>query len=883
MGLFSNLFSDTNQRVVGKLQKRVEEVNALEKEFEQKPQDQLKELTANWKKELAALPLEEVKGKLDEILPQAFAAVREAAKRTIGQRHYDVQLLGGMVLHGGSIAEMRTGEGKTLVATLPMFLNALAGRGVHLVTVNDYLARWQASWMGQIYHYLGVSVSSIQHEQAFLYDPTFAPEEEEVRAIEEKVQGLVLDVKHMRPINRRQAYAADITYGTNNEFGFDYLRDNMVWDKRQMVQLETGPFFAIVDEVDSILIDEARTPLIISAPDTEPTDKYYDFAKVVGQLTENDDYNVDEKKRVATLTEAGIAKLEQLLGLKNIYDKDGIATVHQIEQALRAKTLFKKDTHYVVRSGEIVIVDEFTGRLMFGRRYSEGLHQAIEAKEGVKIQQESKTLATITFQNLFRLYHKLAGMTGTAETEAEEFHKIYNLEVVQIPTHRPVVRQDNPDLVYKNVEGKYQAVVRTIKELHHAGRPVLVGTISIEKNEILSGLLKQAGVPHELLNAKNHEREAQIISQAGRLGAVTLATNIAGRGVDILLGGNPADPEEQSRVKELGGLAVIGTERHESRRIDNQLRGRAGRQGDPGSSQFFLSLEDDLMRLFGGERVQKMMETLGIPDDQPIEAGIISRVVESAQKKIEGLNFDTRKHVLEYDDVMNKQRTVIYKKRRDVLDKEGMSEEILDMIGNEITELVNFHFSQEHVDFKEIYQGVSTILPIKPEDVKETHDSIELINHLVEIAEREYEAKKVRVGEQVLGNMEKLVYLRSIDTLWQEHLDTMEHLRDSVRLRGYGQRDPLQEFKNEGYQLFERLLAEIDKQVVYSIFKIELAPQQPAPQANVVSAANSAPAEKSEIGRNDPCPCGSGKKYKKCGLLMTTEHKENMAKIGQTA
>jgi preprotein translocase subunit SecA len=509
---------------------------------------------------------------------------------------------------------------------------------------------------------------------------------------------------------------------------------------------------------------------------------------------------------------------------------------------------------------------------MFGRRYSEGLHQAIEAKEGVKIQQESKTLATITFQNLFRLYPKLAGMTGTAETEAEEFHKIYKLEVVQIPTNKPTARQDLPDQVYKNVEGKYKAVARMVKELHEAGRPVLLGTISIEKNEMLSQMLKQAGVPHELLNAKNHEREAQIIAQAGRLGAVTLATNIAGRGVDILLGGNPVDPEEQAKVKELGGLAVIGTERHESRRIDNQLRGRAGRQGDPGSSQFFLSLEDDLMRLFGGDRVIKLMNMVGLEDDQPIEAGIISKTIESAQRKIEGLNFDTRKHVLEYDDVMNKQRTVIYKKRRDLLDKPTSSDEILALIEKEIVETVNFHFAQEQVDYKEIYQSVGAMLPIQPADMKELPDQIEFTNHLVELAQREYGAKKARVGEQVMGQMEKLVYLRSIDTLWQEHLDTMEHLRDSVRLRGYGQRDPLLEFKSDGFELFQRLLDEIDKQVANMIFKVEVAPQPVNPQPT----AEKVEGEK-EPGRNDPCPCGSGKKYKKCGLLNTAEHQQLMA------
>jgi preprotein translocase subunit SecA len=857
MSFFSNLFGTSNESVVENLKNHVDAINALEHEFEKKSQDELKALTEKWKQELKDLDIEKAAKYLDEILPEAFAAVREASKRTLNQRHYDVQLMGGIVLHQGNIAEMRTGEGKTLVATLPMYLNALAGRGAHLVTVNDYLSRWQASWMGQVYYYLGLSVASIQHDQAMLYDPTYMPAEDEVKALESSTEGFVLDVKNMRPIPRRQAYAADITYGTNNEYGFDYLRDNMVGSLEQMVQRD--PYFAIVDEVDSILIDEARTPLIISAPDTESTDKYYDFARVVEKLSEDEDYNIDEKHRAATLTEAGISKLEKLLNLKNIYDKDGINTVHHIEQALRAKTLFKKDTHYVVRNGEIIIVDEFTGRLMFGRRYSEGLHQAIEAKENVKIQQESKTLATITFQNYFRLYKKLAGMTGTAMTEAEEFHKIYKLEVVQIPTHKPMVRIDRPDQVYKNVEGKFKAVVRAVKERHDLGQPVLIGTISIEKNEYLSNLLAQAGIPHELLNAKNHEREAQIIAQAGRMGAVTLATNIAGRGVDIILGGNPADPKEQEAVKNRGGLAVIGTERHESRRIDNQLRGRSGRQGDPGESVFFLSLEDDLMRLFGGDRVGRLMQTLGIPDDQVIEHSLITKTIQSAQSKIEGLNFDTRKHVLEYDDVMNKQRTVIYKKRREILQgKEGLSGQIMELVDNEIAEVVNFHYAQESIDKNEIYQVAASIFPLKKEDIKDELDQIGLTNHLTNLAEEIYKQKKERLGTEMMGQFEKFVYLRIIDQLWQEHLDTMEHLRDSVRLRGYGQRDPLQEFKREGFDLFERLLNEINKQVVYMIYKVDVVQQ---PVSRVQSGGENM---NKSIGRNDPCPCGSGKKYKKC-------------------
>ncbi|HEX5429822.1 MAG TPA: preprotein translocase subunit SecA [Patescibacteria group bacterium] len=867
MSFITNIFSPSNQQVVSRHSKTVDRINALEKEYEAKSQDDLRALTAKWKQELAGKELDEQKEILEKILPEAFAAVREASKRTIGQRHFDVQLIGGIVLHNGEIAEMRTGEGKTLVATLPVYLNALTGRGVHLVTVNDYLARWQASWMGQIYHFLGLSTASIQHEQAFLYDSTFQPEEEEIKQIESQVQGLTLDVKHMRPIPRRQAYAADITYGTNNEYGFDYLRDNMVYGLDQMVQRPLH--FAIVDEVDSILIDEARTPLIISAPDTDPTDKYYEFAKAVAKLTDKEDYDVDEKHKAAMLTDNGMSRLEKILNVPNLYND--ISTVHHIENALRARTLFKRDVNYVVKGGEIVIVDEFTGRMMYGRRYSEGLHQAIEAKENVKVQQESKTLATITFQNYFRLYHKLAGMTGTAETEAEEFHKIYNLEVVQVPTNRPMIRNDQPDLVYKNTEGKLNALIQTIKELHDTGRPVLVGTISIERNELLSQMLIRAGVPHEILNAKNNEREAHIVAQAGRLGAVTLATNIAGRGVDILLGGNPADPEEQAKVKELGGLAVVGTERHESRRIDNQLRGRAGRQGDPGSSQFFIALDDDLMRLFGGERVQKMMETLGIPDDQPIGAGLVSKSIESAQRKIEGFNFDTRKHVLEYDDVMNKQRAAIYGKRRAILEGKSFTDEILEMIEKEITEIVNMQLSAEEVDFKQLWATVAALMPFKTEDVKETQDPIELTNHLVAIAEREYKVKKDKLGEQTLGQLEKFVYLRSIDQLWQEHLDTMEHLRDSVRLRGYGQRDPLTEFKNEGFTLFNRLLAEINKAVVYTIYKVDVV-QQPA------QVAMSNDLSSKEIGRNDPCPCGSGKKWKKCGMLNTEEHQKMMAK-----
>jgi preprotein translocase subunit SecA len=705
MSFFTKLFGG-GSTPIETYQKELAAINAFKDEVGSLSEEQIKSEIAAFKSELKSLqPGDELIKKLKDIRPRVFALTREAAKRSIGQFHYDVQMVGGLVLSDNKIAEMKTGEGKTLTATAPLVLFALAGRGAHLVTVNDYLARWQASQMGPIFHYLGLSVSSIQHEASFKYDPTYQPEAEEIEKIQSEVQGLVLDVKHMRPLSRREAYASDITYGTNNEFGFDYLRDNMVQNASQMAQREL--FFAIVDEVDSILIDEARTPLIISSPDAEPTQKYYDFAKMVEKLQEKEDYEIDEKKKASTLTDAGITKIEKLLNIPNIYDTSkGVTTIHHIEQALRAKTLFKKDRDYVVREDEIVIVDEFTGRLMFGRRYSQGLHQAIEAKEGVKIQAESKTLATITFQNLFRLYFRLAGMTGTAKTEEEEFFKIYKLTVDQIPTNKPMVRNDQADLVYKTEEAKFSAIAKEVKARHKNGQPVLIGTVSVAKNELLAEVLKKEGVPFEVLNAKNHEREAHIVAQAGRLGAVTLATNIAGRGVDILLGGNPIDKQEAEAVKESGGLHVLGTERHESRRIDNQLRGRSGRQGDPGSSQFFVSMEDDLMRLFGGDRMKNLMTSLGLPDDQPIEAKLVSRSIEQAQKKIEGLNFDTRKHVLEFDDVLNSQRNAIYKRRRGFVAGTNESEttdlkkEVLDAVKKEIEDLVTFEFSEKNRRFK---------------------------------------------------------------------------------------------------------------------------------------------------------------------------------------
>lgn len=910
MSIFNKLFSITSGSGLRKYESQLAVINGLSEEVAALSDDQIRAEIRHFKDELKTIEDEaKVYNRLLEIRPRVFALTREASKRARGQFHYDVQIIGGLVLSEGRIAEMKTGEGKTLTATLPLVLFALAGRGAHLVTVNDYLARWQASDMGKVYSFLGLSVASIQHEASFLYDESYQPEQDEIDKIEAGTQGLTLDVKHMRPITRQEAYRADITYGTNNEFGFDYLRDNMVQSTAQLRQRDL--FYAIVDEVDSILIDEARTPLIISQPDSEPTDKYYQFAKIVDQLQEQEDYIVDEKHKAVNLTDEGITKVEKILNVQNIYDTSaGVTTLHHIEQALRAKTLYKRDRDYVIRDGEVVIVDEFTGRLMFGRRYSQGLHQAIEAKENVKIQQESKTLATITFQNLFRLYSRLAGMTGTAKTEEEEFFKIYQLEVCQIPTNKPMIRIDMPDLVFKNESGKFAAIVRDVKERHKKGQPVLIGTVSIAKNELLANELKKAGIPFEVLNAKNHEREAQIIAQAGRYGAVTVATNIAGRGVDILLGGNPVDPEEAKKVREAGGLAVIGTERHESRRIDNQLRGRAGRQGDPGSSQFYVSMEDDLMRLFGGARMQSMMETLKIPDDQPIEAKMISRSIESAQKKIEGLNFDTRKSVLEFDDVLNHQRKNIYSRRRRYLagakDQQSIKNEILESLKARLAEITSLHFA--NLDFKEAWEQIaleaSAILPnltdekrdlIFERTISAADREFVILDELNKLAEEAMESKSKEIGEELYENILRSITLQAIDRLWMEHLDTMDHLRDSVRLRGYGMRDPLVEYKKEGHLLFQRLLAEIDQQILSAALRIGVqthtdneGKQHYHATINLTGGSinSSAPTPIAEqkdpragnIGRNDPCFCGSGKKYKKCGLANTVEHQQNLLK-----
>ena len=805
----SKIFGRADKNYLKRFLPIVEKINSLELKFEKFSEQDLKSKTIEFKERLK-------RGEnLDNILPEAFALVREASKRTLGQRHFDVQLIGGIILHQGKIAEMKTGEGKTLAATLPLYLNALEGKGVHLVTVNDYLSRRDTVWMGQIYHLLGLRVGCLNHEQAFLYDPEYKKAEGREDKIRDELGSFKVIEDFLRPVSRKEAYLADITYGTNNEFGFDYLRDNMVYDLKDQVQ--RGFHYAIIDEVDSILIDEARTPLIISGATEESTKKYYQFAKLISKLEKEKDYIVDEKLKAATFTEEGQNKIVGYLGVDPWAEND-IATTHQLESALKAKALFKKDRDYVLKDGKVVIVDEFTGRLMPGRRWSGGIHQAIEAKEGVEVQKESVVYATITFQNYFRMYKKLAGMTGTAVTSAEEFDKVYNLEVVVVPTNKPMIRKDLPDRIYKTSEGKFRALVKEIKERHKKGQPVLVGTVSIEKNEYLGRLLEIEGIPYKILNAKHHEKEGEIIAQAGRLGAVTIATNMAGRGVDIILGGNPPDKEEQKKVIELGGLHVIGTERHEARRIDNQLRGRAGRQGDPGSSQFFVSLDDDLMRIFGGDRIRALMDTLKIPDDQPIEAKIISKAIESAQTKVEGFNFDARKHVLEYDNVMNKHREVFYSRRREILERMEngtLREKILEMV--------------EDAGF----------------------------------SKSDYEKKEKEIGKDKMRQLEKIICLRVFDVFWVEHLENMAQLMDSVGLRAYGQRDPLVEYKTEGHKMFRHLLQTINKVVADSILKAEV---EPAPYFKQKSIERKFASKKKErkIGRNDPCPCGSGKKYKKC-------------------
>ena len=894
MSFFTTIFGDPNKKIIDKLQAKVSRINELESTFESFSFEELKGMTKKFQERL------EKEETLDDILSEAFAVVRETAKRVLGQRHFNVQLLGGMILHNGQIAEMKTGEGKTLTSTLPIYLNALTKKGVHVVTVNDYLAKRDAVWMGQIYYALGLSVGCIQHEAAFLYDQEYKSTAENKENSE--VGSFKVANEFLRPVAHQEAYTADILYGTNNEFGFDYLRDNMVPELEQMVGRDLN--FAIIDEVDSILIDEARTPLIISAPAEESADLYAKFAELVRRLKENEDYNIDEKMRAATLTEAGISKMEKFLGVENIYTSGGITMVHHIEQALRAETLFRRDKDYVVREGEVIIVDEFTGRLMAGRRYSEGLHQAIEAKEGVNVRQESRTMATITFQNLFRLYKKLAGMTGTALTESEEFSKIYNLEVVPVPTNKEMAREDMRDKIFRTELGKFKAVVSEIKKRHENGQPVLVGTISIEKNELLGELLEREGIPHQILNAKHHEKEAEIIAQAGRLGAVTVATNMAGRGVDIILGGNPKNEEDAEKVRVAGGLHIIGTERHDSRRIDNQLRGRAGRQGDPGSSQFYLSAEDDLMRIFGGERLKNIMTSFNFSEDVSIENRVVSKTIESAQRRVEGHNFDIRKHLLEYDDVLNKHRDVVYKKRKEILRAENLKNKVLEIVEGEIEQVVLFHTTSEEEgdwNIEEIYEVVGTIFSILPEarvhldGIKRwagdrAHDAAvrtRIIEYLMELARVAYDEleKKIdeQAGEGMMRKIERGMMLRAIDTLWVEHLSAIDYLRTGIGLRGYGQHDPLVEYKKESYRMFQEFLHLIDRQVVYSIYKVglatDIAPSLMKQRGLKLSApAKSASdggenpnlqltprtAEGDKVGRNDPCPCGSGKKYKKC-------------------
>jgi preprotein translocase subunit SecA len=867
---------DSNEKEVRRMQPLVDHINSLEPEFEKLSDAELRAKTDEFKARLNDGE------SLDEILPEAYAAVREAAKRTIKQRHFDVQLIGGIVLHQGKIAEMKTGEGKTLVATLPLYLNALTGQGCHLVTVNDYLARRDCYWMGPIYHALGMSVAAITAMQtpdnpfpSYIYDPDFDSGDAKW--------------KYLRPIPyppnrpqeaRRQAYEADITYGTNNEFGFDYLRDNMVWDLSQCVQRPL--VYAIVDEVDNILIDEARTPLIISGAAEEATKKYYTFAQLASRLVKDTDYTIDERTRTASLTDEGMTKMEKMLkreGLlkaPELYDPSNYFVTQYLESALKAHALFKRDKDYVVKDGQVIIVDEFTGRLMFGRRYSEGLHQAIEAKEKVKIQRESVTLATITFQNYFRMYEKLAGMTGTAATEAEEFYKIYKLDVVVIPTNRPLIRTEYPDQIYKDEKTKFAAVTREIKQLNDQGRPVLIGTTSIEKSEYLADLLKRNGVPHQVLNAKNHEKEAAIIAQAGRIGAVTVATNMAGRGVDIILGGNPEGrdeaewQEEHNKVVEFGGLHIVGTEHHEARRIDNQLRGRAGRQGDPGSSRFYASLEDEIVSRFGGDRVKGIMQWAGMDENTPIEHSFATRAMTNSQVQTEGYHFDIRKHLVEYDDVVNKHREVIYAERKKILSGADLKANIISMVQDEIQGLVAKHLSnagyeqeEEQSNLSGLLDDVSTIFPLPPQfrsDGLSELSAQQITEKLTDYAIKLYDQREQELGPDNMRIAERLVMLRVIDRLWMEHLTAMEHLRQGIGLRAAGQEQPLVVYKREGHAYFEALLASIQHDVVHSIYHVGVAKEAPKKKEPVPVAKKAG----HKVGRNDPCPCGSGKKYKHC-------------------
>ncbi|WP_456385785.1 preprotein translocase subunit SecA [Desulfolithobacter sp.] len=839
----TKVFGSKNDREIKKLRQVVARINDLEPSVEPLSDEELAAKTVEFKERIS-------RGEsLDDLLPEAFAVVREAAKRVLGERHYDVQLIGGIVLHQGKIAEMKTGEGKTLTSTAPVYLNALTGKGVHVVTVNDYLASRDVEWMGQVYRFLGLTTGSIVHD--------------------------------MDDDARRDAYAADVTYGTNNEFGFDYLRDNMKFDIKDFCQ--RGFNYAIVDEVDSILIDEARTPLIISGPADMSTDLYLKVDRIMRHFKENEHYTKDEKARQVMLTDEGVALAEELLGVDNLYDPRNINFLHHVNQALKAHVLFQRDVDYIVKNGQVVIVDEFTGRTMEGRRYSDGLHQALEAKEGVKIERENQTLASITFQNYFRMYDKLAGMTGTADTEAAEFKKIYNLDVVVIPTHQEMIRRDYPDVIYKNKAAKYRAIVREIKDLHSKGQPVLVGTISIDVSEKISSMLKKEGIPHEVLNAKHHEREAEIVAQAGQKGKVTIATNMAGRGTDIKLG---------EGVRDLGGLHILGTSRHESRRIDNQLRGRSGRQGDPGSSRFFLSLEDDLLRIFGSGRLSSIMDKLGMEEDEPIEHSMISKAIENAQRKVEGHNFDIRKHLLEYDDVMNKQREVIYRQRREVLESDNVKQIIDDMIADLVDGLVQEYAIErtpsEDWDWQGLGERMAELFNLElnvPEEEREELDARRLSELLLDQVNQAYARQEDHNGEEQMRHLERIILLQMVDTHWKEHLLNMDHLKEGIGLRGYGQKNPLDEYKKEGFNLFMSMIQTVKEQTVGTLLRVQIVQEDEVARleeerrlererelemARRASAASSGqenkPVQRREqkVGRNAPCPCGSGKKYKKC-------------------
>ena len=891
LNIFSKIL-DLNAREVDRIKKIVEKVNSFETKVKKLKDKDFAKKTEEFKSRLA-------KGEtLSELLPEAYAVVREVSYRVLGMRHYDVQLMAAIALFEGKVAEQKTGEGKTLSAVPALYLRALTGRGAHLVTVNDYLARRDAGWNAPVFNLLGMSVGSIiQETKSFIYDPDFTDSSHGDERL-----------AHLKPAERKLAYQSDILYGTNNEFGFDYLRDNMVSSLPEMVQ--RGHYFAIVDEVDSILIDEARTPLIISAPDTEPTQKYYKFAAMVDKLNPDTDYTTDEKSKSASLTETGITRVEKILGVDNLYEKD-FESIHHIENALRARTLYLRDKDYVVKDNQVTIVDEFTGRLMVGRRWSDGLHQAVEAKEGVTIQQESKTLATISFQNYFRMYEHLSGMTGTAATEAEEFRKIYKLDVVAVPTNQPMIRKDHGDIIYKTLRGKYGAIVAEIGECYKKGQPVLVGTTSIEKNEIISEYLKRKKIPHNVLNAKNHEREAEIIAEAGKIGGVTVATNMAGRGVDIVLGGAQPDrkagisndqfakykehkkwEETHKKVVEAGGLHVIGTERHEARRVDNQLRGRSGRQGDPGSSRFFLSMEDDLMRIFGGEQISGIMDKLNLPEDQPIENSLIGRAIEQAQVKVEGFHFDIRKRLVEFDDVANQQRDIIYKLRRRILDSTDVKKEVQEKLFHQIerTMLLGKSVVDEKFDYERLAIGLAEIIPFDDaslrnikNQISKTKNEEETKTFLNQVLTDVYEKREKVLGASVMREVEKYAYLGSIDHLWMDHIDHIDDLREGVTLRAYGQRDPLVEFKNEAYTLFESLVDKVDEELSHRIFRIGIAMPQPEIPLNLArenidrsdttglsgnaeqTAKSGEPAfPKKKIGRNDPCWCGSGKKWKHC-------------------